>query len=95
MTRRHHIAWLIIGILILPPIAYALAHLAVMAFIPHGEISVFPILLVTALITVGLLIVPYWMLKLLTRAAHKNNPREKELKLTDIPKYQEELDRER
>ncbi len=38
-----------------------------------------------------LLIVPYWLLKMVMHAAHASNPEEKELELKDIPKDEEQL----
>ena len=43
-----------------------------------------------AIIVLGLLI-PYWMLKLVSKAAHEHNPEEREMHLDDIPKDKEQL----
>ena len=47
-----------------------------------------------AVIIFGLTI-PYWMLKMGLHEAHLKNPRERELRLADIPKSQQKLKRNR
>ncbi len=51
-------------------------------------------LAVTLFIIFAGLTVPYWVLKLSVHAAHERDPREKEVRLKDIPKDKDDMDRE-
>ncbi|NBO17822.1 MAG: hypothetical protein EBV03_01080 [Proteobacteria bacterium] len=71
---------------------YAIAHGLTIVLPPsqHGGIYYG---LLTVFFSVLLLAVPYWMLKLGSRARHDANHRERELTLKDIPKDKDQLNR--
>ena len=69
-------------------VIYGLAHTP-----PLSEQTPFYWGLFTLFAIALLLAIPYGILKLIGHAAHLQNPQEKELKLSDLPKDKDELTR--
>lgn len=92
MARKLHSLWLITFIIALPIIGYGISYAMVQVF-PMSEQGDILRALFVFLIILLLLAVPYFMLKLSMHVAHKNNPREREMYLADMPKDKDQLDR--
>lgn len=92
-TRRSVISVVVITCIItIPLIGFGLMQLLVY-FLPISESTVTQGLYMLGLIGLGLAL-PYWMLKLGVHEAHERNKQEREVKLTDIPKDKDQLERE-
>ena len=81
---------LVLIVIALPVVGYAVAHGLTFVFPPSQYGSLYYGFL-TVFFAVILLAVPYWMLKLGSRARHDANPKERELTLKDIPKDKDQL----
>ena len=90
--RQSRYFFFVIALILLPIVAYGAMHLLT-HLMPMSEDSTGTHLLLTLIIFFFGLAVPFWMLKLGTKAAHENNPAEPEAQLKDIPKDKEQLDR--
>lgn len=92
MTRRQHHHLLVISVIALPVLGYALAHGFTLA-VPPSEHGGWYFGLLTLFFALLLMAVPFWMLKLGSRARHDVNSHEREMELKDIPKDKDQLNR--
>lgn len=92
MVKKDNILLLIAVIALLPLLGYGLTYgLNIAAPMSEGGMS-YHVLFILLIIVMGLG-VPYWMMKLLSRAAHVQNPQEKEFQLSDLPKDKDDSDK--
>lgn len=92
MEKRHRIFYIIAVIVLLPLLGYGIPYGLNLA-VPMSENGTPYHLFYYIFLIAVVLAVPYWMLKLMSRAAHKVNPEEKEMQLEDVPKDKEEMRR--
>jgi len=90
MARQPKFLLLVVALIVLPIAGYVASYLAITVVSPGGK-SIGYHALLTLMLTLGLLVVPYVMIKLLAHAAHTFNPREKVPHLRDIPKDKNQL----
>lgn len=77
-----------IGLAALAVIGFTAMYMLVEVMPPlDGDNTFSQIMFMLLMVALGLT-VPYWILKLGSREAHKRNRNEEELQLKDIPKYQ-------
>ncbi len=93
MEKNRYLWWIVFAAAI-PAVGYGVMHLLVYV-LPMAETSTGSHVVYT-IILIGLgLAVPYWMLKAGIHAAHKHNPQERELHLSDVPKDKDQLNNTR
>jgi hypothetical protein len=91
MKKSHYIGWMIALIVLLPTVGYGLMHFLIYVF-PMSETSTWSHIIYTVILIALGLTIPYFMLKALFSAAHRQNPRdEHELHLKDLPKDKDDL----
>lgn len=92
MTRKHRAGGLVLVIIALPILGYVLTYgmNLIMPMSEHG--TGYHLALVIAIFAMGML-VPYFMIKLLSRAGHLVDPQEKEVRMRDIPKDKDDFER--
>ena len=88
MKRIFYYLWIVCVIIGLPIIAYMITYVPALAFPMSEHIN---IIFLVPFIIIILLATPYWILKICMHVAHKIDPREKEMRIEDLPKDQNQL----